>query len=55
MQEVVALMDVLDGENMLLPNLQIVVSILGNVLGQEEKTPSSVTTLSRYFTVLPWI
>ena len=42
MQEVVALMDVPDGEHMLLQNLQIVASIQGNVLGKEEKTPSSV-------------
>ena len=42
MQEVVALMDVPDGEHMLLPNLQIVASIQGNVLGEEEKTPSAV-------------
>ena len=42
MQEVVALMDVPDGEHMLLQNLQIVASIQGNVLGEEEKTPSAV-------------
>ena len=63
MQEVVALMDVPDGEHMLLQNLQIVASIQGNVLGEEEmthlpllqlKTPHT-TTLSGYFTVLPWI
>ena len=40
MQEVVALMDVPDGEHMLLQNLQIVASIQGN--GEEEKTPSAV-------------
>ena len=42
MQEVVALMDVPDGEHMLLQNLQIVASIQGNVLGEEEKTPSTI-------------
>ena len=42
MQEVVALMDVQDGEHMLLQNLQIVDSIQGNVLGEEEKTPSAI-------------
>ena len=42
MQEVVALMDVPDGEHMILQNLQIVTSIQGNVLGEEEKTPSAV-------------
>ena len=42
MQEVVSLMDVPDGEHMLLQNLQIVASIQCNVLGEEEKTPSSV-------------
>ena len=41
MQEVVALVDVPDGEHMLLQNLQIVASIQGNVLGDEEKTPSA--------------
>ena len=63
MQEVVALMDVPDGGHMLLQNLQIIASIQVNVLGEEEKTPSSVfplktphtTTLSGYVTVLPWI
>ena len=39
---VVALMDVPDGEHMLLQTLQIVASIQGNVLGEEEKTPSAV-------------
>ena len=42
MQQVVALMDVPDEEHVLLQNLQIVASIQGNVLGEEEKTPSSV-------------
>ena len=42
MQEVVALMDVPDEEHMLLQNLQIVGSIQGNVLGEEEKTPSTI-------------
>ena len=42
MQEVVALMDVPDGEPMLVQNLQIVASIQGNVLGEEEKTLSAV-------------
>ena len=42
MQEVVALMDVPDGEHMLLQNLQIVASIQVNVLGEEEKTPYAV-------------
>ena len=41
MQEVVALMAVPDGEHMLLQNLQIVASIQGNGLGEEEKTPSA--------------
>ena len=42
MQEVVALMDVPDGEHMLFQNLQIVASIQGNVLREEEKAPSAV-------------
>ena len=42
MREVVALMDVPDGEHMLLQNLQLVASIQGNVLGVEENTPSAV-------------
>ena len=42
MQEVVALMDVPDGEHMLLHNLQIVASIQCNILGEEEKTPSAI-------------
>ena len=42
MQEVVALMNVPDGEHMLLQNLQIVASNQGNVLGYEEKTPYAV-------------
>ena len=42
MQEVVALMYVPDGEHKLLQNLQIVASIQGYVLGEEEKTPSAV-------------
>ena len=37
-----ALMDVPDGEHMLFHNLKIVFSIPGNVLGEEEKTPSAV-------------
>ena len=40
--EVVALMDVPDGEHMLLQNLQIFGSSQGTVLGEEEKTPSTV-------------
>ena len=40
MLEVVA--EVPDGENMLLLNLQIVGSHQGNVLGEEEITPSTV-------------
>ena len=39
MQEVVALMDVPDGEHVLLQNHQIIASIQGNVIGEEEKTP----------------
>ena len=42
MQEVVVLMDVPDGERMLLQNLQVVASIQGNVLGEEENTPSTI-------------
>ena len=42
MHEVVALMDVPDGKHMLLQNLQIVGSSQGNVLGEQEKTPSNV-------------
>ena len=42
MHEVVALMDVPDGEHMLFQNLQIVGSSQGNVLGAEEKIPSTV-------------
>ena len=37
-----ALMDVPDGEHMLLQNLQIFASIQGNVLGEEGNTPSAV-------------
>ena len=42
MQEFVALVDVPDGDNMLPQNLQIVASFQGNVLGEEENTPSAV-------------
>ena len=42
MHEVVALMDVPDGDHMLLQNLQIVGSSHGNVVGKEEKTLSVV-------------
>ena len=42
MLEVVALMEVTDGEHMLHLNLQIVDSSQGNVLGEEENTPSAV-------------
>ena len=60
MLEVVALMEVPDGEHMLLQNIKIVGSSQGNVLGVEEKAPSTVfpmktahtITLSWYFTVL---
>ena len=45
MQEVVALMDIPDGELMLLQNLEIAVTILGHVLGEEEKTPSAVISI----------
>ena len=60
MQEVVALMDVPDGEHMLLQNLQIVASIQGNVLGEEVKIPSAVisaenTPYHYTFMVLLWI
>ena len=63
MQEVVALMNVADGEHMLLQNLQIVASIQGNVIGDEEKTPSAVISAEntpyhytlRVFHRIPWI
>ena len=42
MHEVVALMDVPNGKNMLLQNLQTSRTSQGNVLGEEEKTPSTV-------------
>ena len=42
MLEVVAVMDVSDGEHMLLQNLQIVGFNQGNALGVEENTPSTV-------------
>ena len=42
MHDVVVLMDVPDGEHMLIQNLQIVGSSQGNVLGKEEKAPSNV-------------
>ena len=48
MQEVVALMDVPDGEHMLIQNLKIVASIQGNVLGEEEKTPSVVISTEKH-------
>ena len=62
MHEVVALMVVLDGDHILLQNLQIVGSSQGNVLGEEEKTLSTVISTEStpyhstlgvlYFTVL---
>ena len=39
LQKVVAFIDVPDGEHMLLQNLQIVGSIQGNDLGEEERIP----------------
>ena len=42
MLEVVALMEFPDGKHMLLLNLQIVGSSQGNLLGEEEKTTSTV-------------
>ena len=42
MHEVVALMDVPYGEHMLLQKLQLIGSSKDNVLGEEEKTPSTV-------------
>ena len=42
MLEVMALNEVPDGEHMLLQSLQIVGSNQGNVLREEEKTPSIV-------------
>ena len=42
MHEVVPLMDVPDGEHMMLQNIQIVGSSQCTVLGEEENTPSTV-------------
>ena len=42
MNEVVALMDVPDGEHIRLHNLQLVGPSQGNGLGEEEKTPSTI-------------
>ena len=63
MHEVVALMDVFNGKHMLLQNLQIVGSSQSTVLGEEDKTPSTIISLkiphpiilSGYLTVLTMV
>ena len=47
MLEVVALIEVPDGDHMLLQNLQIFGSSQGNVLGEEEKTSPQLFPLKK--------